>query len=103
MKLWRWFQTPGAHRCPRDSHALFGQFLAQFCQITSTCSNSAFGAILVATSLLNINKVLSKSYKNWPSYEQNTVCPYLGIRNKYYGFWPINLANINILNETNFI
>ena len=39
---------------------------------------------------------LSKSDKNWPSYKQNTICPYLGIRNKYYRFWPINWANINI-------
>ena len=44
----------------------------------------------------HINKVLSKSDKNWPSYEQNTICPYLGIRNKYYRFWPINWVNIHI-------
>ena len=30
------------------------------------------------------------------SYEQNTICPYLGIRTKYDRFWPINWANINI-------
>ena len=30
------------------------------------------------------------------SYEQNTIYPYLDIRNKYYIFWPINWANINI-------
>ena len=38
----------------------------------------------------HIYKVLSKSDTNWPSYEQNTICRYLGIRNKYYRFWPIN-------------
>ena len=54
-----------------------------------------WGALLVATSLLNTYKVLSKSDKNWPSYEQNTICPYLVIRNKYFRFWPINWANIN--------
>ena len=55
-----------------------------------------WGALLVATSLLNTYKVLSKSDINCPSYEQNSICPYFGIRNKYYRFWPINWANINI-------
>ena len=32
-----------------------------------------WGALLVATSPLNTYKVLSKSDKNWPSYEQNTT------------------------------
>ena len=42
-----------------------------------------WGALLVATSLLNtyINFLL-KLDKNWLSYEQNTICPYLDIRTK---------------------
>ena len=37
-----------------------------------------WGALLVATSLLNTQKmyqILSKLDKNWLSYEQNTICP----------------------------
>ena len=62
------------------------------------------GALLVATSLLNtytkffLNflKFSSKSDKNRPIDEQNAICPYLDIRNKYYRFWPINWVNFNI-------
>ena len=54
-----------------------------------------WGALLVATSVLNT--CISTLYKNWLSYEQNTICPYLDIRTKYDRFWPINWANINIL------
>ena len=35
-------------------------------------------------------KVLSKLDKNWLSYEQNSICPYLDIRTKYDRFRPIN-------------
>ena len=47
------FQTPGAHRCPRDSHA---HIWSIFRQITLTCSRLTamlWGALLVATNLLN--------------------------------------------------
>ena len=38
-----------------------------------------WGALLVATSLMNTYKVLSKSDKNWPSYEKNTIILYAHI------------------------
>ena len=94
----RGFRTPGDHRCPRDSHAhiwsICGPILPNDFNMLKTM---IWGALLVATSLLNtyINFLL-KLDKNWLSYEQNTICPYLGIRTKYYRFWPINWANINI-------
>ena len=56
-----------------------------------------WGALLVATNLLNTCIEISlKLDKHWLSYEQNTICPYLGIRTNYDRFWPINWANINI-------
>ena len=56
-----------------------------------------WGALLVATNLMNTCiQVLSKLDKNWLSYEQNTISPYLDIRTNYDRFWPINWANINI-------
>ena len=85
-KLFRGFWTPGAHRCLRDSHALIwsiiGSILPNHLYMLKIV---LWGALLVATSLLN---TYTKSDKNWPSYEQNTICPYLVIRNKYYRFWP---------------
>ena len=79
----RTFQGGPDSGCPRDSHA----------HIWSIC-----GPIL--TNDINMIKtpyhISSKLDKNWPSYEQNTICPYLGIRTKYDRFWPINWANINI-------
>ena len=61
-----------------------------------------WGALLVTNNLLNtcINISFIKLDKNWLSYEQNTICLYLGIRTKYDRFRPINQANSNI---TNFI
>ena len=57
--------TPGAHRCPRDSHALiwsiFGSILPNHLNMLKTV---LWGALLVATSLLNtyikIGRVMSK-------------------------------------------
>ena len=46
-----------------------------------------WGALLIATSLLNTYRVLSKSDQNLSSYEQKTTCPYLGIRTKYDRFF----------------
>ena len=78
----------GCPPVPRNSHAfiwlIFGFILPNHL-------NMLWSALLVATSLLNTEKVLSESDKNWLSYEQNTICPYLGIRHKYYRFWPINI------------
>ena len=57
-----------------------------------------WGALFVATSLLNIYKLLLKLDKNWQkSYEQNTICPYLDIRTKYYRLDIIstNICNLN--------
>ena len=55
-------------------------YLVNFYSILSNHLNMLkpvlWGALLVATSLLNTYKVLSKSDKNKPSYEQNTICPY---------------------------
>ena len=68
-ELLRVFRTPGVHRCPRDSHAYIW---------------SIFGPIL-------------PNHLNMLSYEQNTMYTYMGIRTKYDRFWPINWANINIL------
>ena len=85
--------------CPRDSQVLiwsiFGSILPNHLNMIKTVRWGDI-LVLVGTNLLNTFKVLSKSDKNWPIYEQNTICPYLGIRNKYYRFWPINWANINI-------
>ena len=97
------FRTPGAHRCPRDSHAhiwsIGGPILLNHIHMLKIM---LWGALPVATSRLNT--VLSKLDTNWQGYEQYTICPYLGIHTKYYRFWPINWAKISIfLNETNFI
>ena len=62
-------------------------------------------ALLVATNLLDTNTKFYQNWiTNWLSYEQNTICSCLGIRTNYINdrFWPINWANINILNKTNF-
>ena len=92
------FPDSGCHRCLRDSHthiwSIFGLVLPKHLNMLKTM---LWGALLVATSLLNTCiKVLSKLDKNWLSYEQNTICPYLGMRTKYDRFWPINWVNINI-------
>ena len=88
----------GCPPVPADSHAhiwsIYGPILPNDFNmlVTMIC-----GALLVSTSLLNTCiSISSKLDKNWLSYEQNTICPYLGIRNKYDRFWPINRANINI-------
>ena len=78
------FQTPGAHRCPRDSHAhiwsVFGPIYPNDLYMLKTM---IWGALLVATNLLNTCiSISSKFDKNWLSYEQITICPYLGIRTK---------------------
>ena len=82
--------VPGAHRCPRDSHALiwsiFGSILSNHLN-NNMLKTVLWGALLVATSFLNTYKVLSKYDKI------GRVCC---IRNKYYRFWPLNWANINI-------
>ena len=71
-KLLRDFHTPGAHRCPRDSHALiwliFGSIFPNHLNMTKTV---LWSALLVATILLDtytkfyqnrikINRVMSK-------------------------------------------
>ena len=56
-----------------------------------------WGALIVATSLLNTHKGLSKLNKNWLSYEQNTICPYLDIRTKYYRFWLNNYLTVDFV------
>ena len=82
----------------RNVCQMFGQCLPNHLNMLTTM---LWGALLVATNLSNTCiSVLSKLDKNWLSYEQHTICPYLGIRTKYERFWPINWANIN---ETNFI
>ena len=48
-------------------------FWLNFVKSPQHAQNSALGALLVATNLLNTYKVLSKSDKNWPSSEQNTI------------------------------
>ena len=83
--------------CPRGSHAHIWSICGPiFPNDLNMLKTMIWGALLVATSLLNTYKFLLKLDKNWLSYEQNTICPYLGIRTKYYRFWPINWANINI-------
>ena len=73
---------------------IVGQFLPNHRNMLKTM---LWGALLVATNLLNTYiQVLLKLDKNWLSNEQNTICPYLGIRTKYDRFWPINWENINI-------
>ena len=76
-----------------------------FPQDSHTLSWSIFGSILPnnINMLKTIYKVLSKLDKNWLCCEQNTICPYLGIRTKYDRFLPINWANIIFLNEINSI
>ena len=83
---------------PRSYLVNFGSILPNHLNMLKTM---LLGAIIVATSLLNTYTrlfflLLSKSDKNLPSYEQNTICAYLGIRTKYDRFWHINWANINI-------
>ena len=56
------FRTPGAHRCPWDSHALiwsiFGSILTNYLNMFKTV---LFGALLIASSLLN---TYTKFYQN---------------------------------------
>ena len=57
----------------------------------NTIETMLWGALLVATSLLNTRiQVLSKLD------EKNTICTYLGKSTKYNRCWPIDWANINI-------
>ena len=61
----------------------FGSILPNHLNMLKTM---LLGAIIVATSYLNTYTrffLLSKSDKNLPSYEHNTICAYLGIRTKY--------------------
>ena len=52
--------------------------------------------------LVNFWGALLLATKNWLSYEQNTICPYLDISTKYDLFWPINWSNINIFEQNQF-
>ena len=78
--------------CPRDSHdhiwSIVGPILPNHLNVLKTM---LWGALLVATYLLNkFTAVSSKLNRNWLSYEQNNICPYLGIRTKNDRCWPIN-------------
>ena len=61
-QILRGFRTPGAHRCPRDSHALiwliFGSILPNHLNMLKTV---LWGALLVANSFLN---TYTKFYQN---------------------------------------
>ena len=62
-ELLRGFQTSGAHRCLRDSHALiWSMFGSIFPNHLKMQKNMLWGALLVATSLLN---TYIKFYQNW--------------------------------------
>ena len=65
----------------------FGQFWAQFCQITLTCSTMLWRALPVATNLLNTIIYFFYIDQNWINYEQNTI---FGIRTNFDRFLPIH-------------
>ena len=72
---------------------IFGQFLAQLFQITSTCPKPKFW---VASGLLNSYMKFHQDWTKWLSYKPKTICPFLSIRTKFDKFRPINWLNVNI-------